>query len=545
MMPWEALHVNALACESIGVLRLRVPPYCNLTPQSARRQIVPQMRSFAPQRKALGLASLAAALLAVAGCAAIPTIPEPPQLGSGTTIQPIRMRGAHGPLSTRETARILARFAAQAPNAGVFDRHLAIEQAVAGTPLYTGNRVGILRDGPQTFAAMFSAIRHAQHYLYLEYFILEDVHYGGESLGDLLIARRRQGVQIDVIYDAIGSFSTPGDFFQRLQDAGINVRQFNPINPLTAFTLNDRDHRKILVADGGLAIVGGVNLSTDYQSTTPSGSGGSGGSSSGMHRPERPRGPAGAGDAATPAGNGAASAQTAPASPMPTWHDTDLQIEGPSVLELKHLFEQHWRQQGGPADALVPDGMPAAPQGDQVVRIIGSQGGALLPRYYATLLAAIRSATTHIWITAAYFVPTRQERQALVRAARRGVDVRLLLPARSDSHAALAVQHSYYSGLLRAGVKIYERDDGMLHSKTAVMDGVWSVVGSSNFDNRSVLFNDEVDAVVIGQKTGTQLEQYFLQDLQHASRIELAVWRKRPFSDKFRGRFWRIWEQML
>ncbi len=133
------------------------------------------------------------------------------------------------------------------------------------------------------------------------------------------------------------------------------------------------------------------------------------------------------------------------------------------------------------------------------MRIIGSQGGQLLPRYYATLLSAIRSANSRIWITASYFVPTVQERQALTRAARRGVHVRLLLPSHSDSKAAVSVQHSYYGGLLRAGVKIYEHDDGMLHSKTAVMDGVWSIVGSSNFDHRSVLFNTEVDAVVIGE----------------------------------------------
>jgi cardiolipin synthase len=495
-----------------------------LTSQSAKGEIVLHMRSSAPQRKHLLLASLSTALLVLAGCAAVPTIPEPPELDSGATVQQIRLRGARGPLSKRETARVLRHFAGQAPDADAFARHLAIEQAVVGTPLYTGNRVTILRDGPQTFAAMFDAIRHAQHYLYLEYFILEDVHYGAEQLSDLLISRHRQGVQIDVIYDAIGSFSTPDEFFHRLRAAGIRVREFNPIDPLTAFTINDRDHRKILVADGSTAIVGGVNLSTTYQSVLErSGSGR-------RHRLSTPTTQAG---------------PAAPHAPAPLWHDTDIQIDGPAVRDLKHLFEQHWRQQGGAADALAPDGGPIAPQGDQVVRIIGSEGGQLLPRYYATLLSAIRSATSRIWVTAAYFVPTRQEREALVRAARRGVDVRLLLPARSDSKAALAVQRSYYSGLLRNGVKIYERDDGMLHSKTTVMDGVWSIVGSSNFDHRSVLFNDEVDAVVIGARTGNQLEQYFLQDLKHARRIDLATWRQRPLGDKFKGYFWRIWQQLL
>ncbi len=125
-------------------------------------------------------------------------------------------------------------------------------------------------------------------------------------------------------------------------------------------------------------------------------------------------------------------------------------------------------------------------------------------------------------------MPTHQESQALLRAARRGVDVRLLLPSHSDSFPALAVQHSHYHAMLRAGVKIYEREDGILHSKTVVADGVWSIVGSSNFDHRSVLFNDEVDAVVIGAHTGAELEQYFQQDLQHAQRIEAASWGRRP-----------------
>ena len=149
-----------------------------------------------------------------------------------------------------------------------------------------------------------------------------------------------------------------------------------------------------------------------------------------------------------------------------------------------------------------------------MVHIIGSQaGGRLSPRYYATLLSAIRAAESHIDVTAAYFAPTHQEKQALIRAARRGVLVRLLLPSHSDSPPALAVQHSHYRALLGAKVQIYERADGILHSKTVVTDGVWSIVGSSNFDHRSVLFNDEIDAVVIGKQTGAQLQQLFEQDL--------------------------------
>jgi cardiolipin synthase len=474
---------------------------------------------------------------------------EPPALHSAVAIQPIRIRGPRGTLSRRETGIILQRLNAQVRDPDDFDRHLAIEQYVAGCPLYTGNRVTILRDGPQTFAAMFAAIRQARHYLYLEYYILEDVSYGGQTLSDLLLERRAQGVTIDIIYDSIGSLSTPAPFFQRLQAAGVRIRQFNPLTR-ALFHINDRDHRKILIADGTTGIVGGVNLSTDYESTPTSGLSRSSRSKRGKPpapenapAPQPASGPAPAPAAAPKPGTDAAPAATP--KPQEKWHDTDLQIDGPAVDQLKVLFEQHWRKEGGSADQLAHDPVAPAAQGDQVVRIIGSQGGQLLPRYYATLLAAIRTARHRIWIEAAYFVPTFQERQALARAARAGVDVRFLLPSQSDSKAALAVQQSYYGGLLRDGIKLYERDEGFLHSKTAVMDGVWSIVGSSNFDHRSVLFNDEVDAVVIGDRTGSQLEQYFQQDLQQAHRVDPNAWRHRPLSRRIDEQFWRLWQQLL
>jgi cardiolipin synthase len=462
-----------------------------------------------------------AALFALGGCAHIPSVPEPLTVDSAAEIQVL---GAGGALSRRATAAVLGRLTAQAPDSSALQRHLAIEQTVSGSPLYTGNRVTVLRDGPETFAATFAAIHGAQHYIYLEYYIFEDVSFKGEHLADLLIARRRQGLQINVIYDGIGSLDTPGELFDRLRTAGIQVRQFNPISS-SPFSINDRDHRKILIADGQAAIIGGVNLSVDYESGSGGGSGGS--------APQ-------AGQLPTPALAPAAGPQA-----HERWHDLDLQIEGPAVRELKQLFEQHWLGQGGVAAELTADVQALAARGDEVVRVIGSEGGRLTARYYATLISAIRSAASQIWVTAAYFVPTHQEKRALERAARRGVDVRLLLPSHSDSAPALAAQQSHYADLLEAGVKIYERADGILHSKTVVVDGVWSIVGSSNFDHRSVLFNDEVDAVVISAATGAQLQQYFQRDLEHATGIDLARWKQRPLAHKLREHFWRLWEQLL
>jgi cardiolipin synthase len=217
------------------------------------------------------------------------------------------------------------------------------------------------------------------------------------------------------------------------------------------------------------------------------------------------------------------------------------------VPELEKLFKEHWREQLGvplevEGDTVDP---PAPPPGDEVVRILGSSPAKLKRRYYVTVISAIRNAESSIWITGAYFVPTHQEKEGLVAAARRGVDVRLLLPSRSDSGPALAVQHSHYEDLLRAGVKIYERDDGILHSKTMVIDQVWSIVGSSNFDHRSVLFNDEVDAVVLGKATGERLAADFKADLQHAQAIDPEHWHHRSALEHLRENFWRLWEQLL
>jgi cardiolipin synthase len=445
--------------------------------------------------------------LLLVSCAHVPVFDE--TLASTHSPDEIEIMGARGPLSKRQSKTVLARLAADAPDAGALERHLAVEQAVAESPLFAGNQVRILRDGEQTFPAMFATIHGAKHYLYLEYYIFEDVSCNGEQLGDLLVAKAQEGVQIAVIYDGIGSISTPSDFFTRLQGAGIQVVQFNPPNPLRGgghFALNERDHRKMLIADGARVIVGGVNLSSTYQSSPGS---------------------------------------SLVATPQDVWHDTDLEISGPVVIELEKLFQDHWHEQGGAPLTPVSDAPGTKSDGREVVRIIGSTPKLLKARYYVTVLSAIRNAEKNIWMTAAYFAPTHREKEDLIHAARRGVDVRLLLPSRSDSTPALHVQHSHYESLLRSGIKIYERNDGILHSKTMVVDGVWSITGSSNFDYRSVLFNDEVDAVVLGQDTGEQLSTLFQSDLQQATPIDLQAWRKRSTLTKIREQFWRLWEKLL
>lgn len=443
------------------------------------------------------------------GCATVPPVNA---VLDQTAAVPAAMVGPHGPLSAAETKVILDRLQQQAGGSDLLARHLAIEQALVTAPLVTGNRTQLLRDGPETFRAMFEAIRAAKRYVFLEYYIFEDVAIDGEKLGDLLAEKRHQGVEVAIIYDGYGSVDTPEAFFDQLRQAGVALLEFHPLNPLnarTGYAPNNRDHRKILVVDGDTAIVGGVNLYTVYQ----------------PHRHNR-----------LVASSGGDPNQ---------WRDLDLEIEGPAARQLQRVFLDHWTAEEGPPLPPLGDSPAAPSMGNEIVRIIGSNYDDTIPRYDATVLSAIRSAAKTVWLTTAYFVPTQDEMHDLEAAARRGIDVRLMLPGKSDSQLVLAVGRSDYGELLKAGVKIFELQDGLLHSKYAVVDGVWSTVGSSNFDHRSILFNDEVDAIVLGRDTGRQLEAQFEHDEAAARPITLKEWEDRPLGERIKEFYSRLIENLL
>lgn len=446
--------------------------------------------------------------LAIAACATVPNADEIIDQSSASGAAP-KIMGTHGPLTEKQSAALLKRLS---PDGNVLDalqRHLAIEQAVAESPLLAGNATHILQDGPETFKAIFSAARQAKDHINLEYYILEDVQYDGQHLSDLLIDKLKQGVKVNIMYDSIGSIDTPAALFDRLRNAGAKVVQFNPVNPLKAnsrYSINDRDHRKIFIVDGKLAIVGGINLSAYYQSAPF---------------------------------EGKSDSQTE------YWHDTDMQLEGPVVAQLQKLYVDQWTNQKGPPLDTANFYPPLPSKGKELARVIGSSPHSAASRYYVTLISAIRNAEKTVNLTAAYFVPTEEEMEALVSAVKRGVDVRILLPHQSDAKSALAIQRSNYTELLKAGVKIYELPNVMLHSKTAVIDGVWSVVGSSNFDHRSILFNDEVDVVVLGNATAGELQTMFENDLKRAKQIDLPTWSKRSLWERFNETATRLLQKLF
>ena len=447
-------------------------------------------------------------LAMLVGCGSTPIAVPPVAAANRSAVQ---VDGATGPLSAQRSKEILDRLKAGGKETSIFERHLALEQAVAGSPLVAGNKVSLLQDGPRTYQAMADAIEAARDHINMESYILEDDEVG-QRFAAALIAKRRQGVQVNLIHDSVGTLRTSADFFQRLRDNGINVLEFNPVNPLAAraaWDVNQRDHRKMLVVDGRRAILGGINVSSVY----------SGGSLR-------------------------EGAQDGPAAGLP-WRDTDLDVEGPVVAEFQKLFIETWRRQHGPELGQSNYFPPLARTGDAVMRAIGSSPDAPYSLIYATLLSAINSAETEICLTNAYFTPDPQLRAALKSAAARGVDVRLVLPSRTDSRLVLYAGHSYYDELLEAGVKIYERREALLHAKTGVIDGVWSTVGSANLDWRSFVHNQELNAVVLGAEFGAQMHAAFERDLAASTQITLDQWRQRPLHRRVREWLSRMWSYWL
>jgi cardiolipin synthase A/B len=457
------------------------------------------------RRKRRNHAIFAVLLFIASGCATIPNARN--DIAEAAAVSPPgpTIVGPNGALTSAQSSRLLSKAAGDADQALLLQRHLQLEQAIAGEPLTAGNATELLRNGDGTFAAVFQAIEGARNHVNLEYYTLEDVEFEGRRLSDVLIAKHREGVAINIIYDSFGSSSTPAEFFKRLEQAGVKLLDFRPVNPLEAaaggYSPNDRNHRKITIADGRIAIMGGVNLATYYQSKTL-----------GSSKPEE----AGPTNDRLP----------------DDWRDLSIRIEGPAVAQLQRLFLGHWKSQHGPEldeSGFFPNQQAAD---DEVVRIIGSSPQQDTSRYYVTVISAFRHAERRIWLTTAYFVPTTEEKEELIKAARRGVDVRLILPAVSDAPQAIAVARSHYSDLLEAGVRIFELDHVILHSKAMTIDGVWTAIGSSNFDHRSVLYNDEVDAVVLGTKMAGELERVFNEDQAAAKEIRLEEWKNRPLADR-------------
>ena len=457
------------------------------------------------------LAQVVLLAFALGGCATLPDVDSWQRFGAAQPYDPSKFRG---PLTQTQAEAVLAKLPRKGDDSDILERQAALEEAVAGTPLVPGNDVTLLNDGPAAYKAMFDEIERATDHVNVEFYTIDD-EATGMRLAEALLRKRAQGVAVNVIYDSVGSISTPRDYFERLSKGGVNVVEFNPVNPLTAamgWRLNHRDHRKLVIVDGRVAFTGGINISGVY-------SGGYSGGSAPRRSP----------------GGGSESG----------WRDTNVRIAGPAVAELQREFlETLKKNYKEPLEQRnwFPE---VKPQGKHPVRVIASSPNDTVPAIFVTMVSAIRNAARSVQIAMAYFAPDPQTLDALKGAAARGVKVQLILPSYTDFRPILYAGRSHYTNLLEAGVEIYERQERLLHAKTAVIDGIWATVGSSNIDWRSFLHNEELNVVILGQDFGRQMEESFRRDLAKSKRIALEDWKRRSAASRIMETTARVWEYWL
>lgn len=347
----------------------------------------------------------------------------------------------------------------------------------AGAPLETGNRVRLLRDATENYPAWFEAIRRAKRTIHFESYIVHSDEVGWQ-FSEALAQKVREGVRVRLIYDWMGAFGdTHRQFWRSLKSEGIEVRCFNPPRLDSPLGWLRRDHRKMISVDGQVGFVTGLCVGRQW-----------------------------VGD---------------PAHGIAPWRDTGVQVNGPAVADLELAFGQMWALLGSPipAEDLTPPA-DAEPDGYVALRIVASYPNTGKLYRFDQLMCAL--AQRSIWLTDAYFLGTAAYLQALCAAANDGVDVRLLLPKTSDIPIVRALSRTGYRTLLQAGVRLFEWNGPMLHAKTAVADGRWARVGSTNLNIASWLGNWELDAIVEDEEFGRQMEEMYLDDLEHSTEIVLT-----------------------
>jgi cardiolipin synthase len=399
------------------------------------------------------------------------------------------------------------RAAALAIGAGSWDDHGLGRLGIM--PATTGNRVDLLIDGPQTFDAIFAALDRAARYVLVQFYIIRDDGLG-RRLQERLLAARRRGVRVHVLYDTIGSHALPRQYERALRDAGCEVHGFCPSRRFASrnrFHLNFRNHRKIVVVDGREAFLGGHNVGDEYLGT---------------------------------------------AAGLPPWRDTHVRLRGPSVQAVQLAFLEDWFWASGnvpdlewtPTPAVPdPDEPPDSCRGDsgegQRVLIVPSGPPDEVETCALMFLELIHSARRRLWIATPYFVPDEQIISALQLAAFRGVDVRIIIPDRPDLLLVRYSAYSYYPDVLPHGVKLYRYMPGFMHQKVTLADRT-AAVGTANLDNRSFRINFEITAVVIDDEFAARVEAMFHRDFERCHRVSQHEFDRRSWGFRLLARLSRL-----
>lgn len=483
----------------------RAPPLENISRYSTTERSVHRPKGRWTDTLFARLLLLCGAAALLAGCKALPQYQFARSLPLSRSSTPVDLVSPEGMVSRAASLRATRKLAATG-DTELLDYHLAAMRDLGAPPLLTGNGVELLIDGPRTYRAMFAAIEQARSYVFVESFIFEEAVEGDRRLSALLKQAAARGVRIYVIYDAVGSLTTDKEFLAGLERAEVTLCEFNPLNPLDdRFSgVNQRDHRKIVVVDGAEAFAGGVNFSHAYRIASRQAKG------SGLSKQQ-----------AIDQG----------------WRDTHVGLRGTAAKQLESLFRDTWSR--GRCGGELPPFSPAAVRGgDTLVQVVASTPADQQNVIYATLLSVITYAQKSIDITMAYFVPDDALEGALRDAAKRGVKVRMILPSYSDFSGVFYAGRAHYDELLESGVEIYELETAFLHSKSIVVDGIWSSIGSTNFDWRSFVHNDEISVCVIDRGFARQMNDAFAADLADSRQVTLASWKKRGLAERFKELMW-------
>lgn len=362
------------------------------------------------------------------------------------------------------------------------EAQVQLGNALASTPASSGNTTRVLNDAITTYREMLDSIELAENHVHVEFYIIQPDTIG-IALRDQLTKKAASGVKVRVLYDAIGSMALPSDFFDPLRAAGGHAACFAPLAKLLPRVrhrdrVDFRNHRKIVVVDGYIGFTGGINVGREYLGLDPD---------------------------------------------IGRWRDTHIRIEGPAVLSLQQAFLQDWLMTTG--ETLDNERYLAvrSTDGNCLVQIIDSGPDRIWPAMELYHAQAIGLSRTRVWITNPYFIPSQTIESALVLAALRGVDVRLLLPKKSDSTLVAMASHSYYGTLLQAGVRIFEYEQGFVHAKTMVIDDWVSTIGSANMDMRSFNLNWELNAFVFDADLCRTVSKHFRVDLEAATETTLEA----------------------
>jgi cardiolipin synthase A/B len=371
------------------------------------------------------------------------------------------------------------------------------------SPLTNGNEVKLLINGENKFPEVLEALKNAKHHIHIEYYIFEDDNIGNQ-IKEILISKVAEGVKVRFIYDDFGSRSIRSKFANELNEAGVEVYPFYKIF-LVALSnrTNYRNHRKIIVVDGCVGFVGGINVSDKYINNT--------------------------------------------GAKQLFWRDTHIMLKGPGVYYLQYLFICDWNFCSGSPLPLEKDFFCSkkSKNGNAVVQIAASGPDSDTPTIMFSLIEAISMAQEEILITSPYFIPGDSILDAISIAALSGVKIKLLVPDKSDSAVINAAARSFYAEILEAGVEIYMYKKGFVHAKTLVADGKLAIVGSANMDHRSFELNFEVNCMIYDNDIAGELRDVFFEDIKDAKKIDPKQWAKRSLFKQLPEKFFRLLSPLL